>query len=168
MKTWHLLVVVALFSAAAMFSAGCDNDDTADDAASGTGATDAGEVSDGAASGDAAADAGDETDSGPMPEEQFNQLKELLSNQVLVVDEQVKTLTKINEEHKDETLAKMLDEIRPKTEALREKLEKATRHDRTLIEKDYGVAMTDIGERVDKAMARMQEVVRAKAGLPPE
>lgn len=157
MRSWHLLVLIALLGVAAIVCSGCDGDEESDDASADYGTE---------ASDDATDDSEEDMDSGPIPEEQFNQLKEMTLLQVSSLESQVQTLTKINEEHKDAQLAKMLDEIRPRVAALREKLDKATRHDREVFEEFYGQEMTAITEMLEKAQLRLQDVYKEKPGMP--
>jgi hypothetical protein len=159
MKTLQLLLAVALCSALLVSLPGCDDD--ADNDAGGAEAT-----GNPAGAGDQVSDAGDEgMDSSPIPKESFDQLKGMWDLQIAGAEEGAKTLMEVNEEHKDEQLAKMIDEINAKLAAIRKEFAEATPNDRQFLMVDLPKRLEEVGVIQAKAVERVQEVVKAKAGI---
>ncbi len=107
------------------------------------------------------------TDTSPIPKEQFDQLKDLWSLQIEGVAAATKTLTTINEEHKDAALDKILKDLDAKLADLRDKLSKVTMaNGRQLMTVDLPKWVGEASELAAKAQARIQEVLTAK--FPPK
>lgn len=164
MKPRHLLALLALFGATAIFGFGCDNDDAMDEAEAGSSSGEVGDDVDTAE--DSVSDASDELDSSPIPEEPFRQLKDLWSGQIEGIEVSTTTLAAMNDEHKDEALAKMIEELKTKVAEMRKDLEAATNTSRQFLERDLPKRMEEAGTLLQRAQERMQDVVAAKAGIP--
>ena len=103
------------------------------------------------------------TDTSPIPQEQFDQLKDLWSMQIESVAAAAKTLTTINEEHKDDELGKILKDLDAKLADLRDKLSKVTMtNGRQLMTVELPKGVGEASELATKAQARMQEVIQTK------
>ncbi len=156
MKTWHLLVALALCGAGLLLFIGCD-DDSAEDAASG--GYEEGDVV------DEARGAGEQEmeDEGPIPRESFDQLKAQWDLQINGAKDSAAMLAKMNEEHKDQQMTTMLEQVNAKLAEAREKLDGATpQNGRQAMTVDIPRLMGEIGELNQQATLRIQEVLRSK------
>ena len=165
MKLRHLPVGLALFGAMALFSLACDSEETSSDYTDGDETADTAQASDegAAAAGDAVTDAGEEPmDTGPIPKEAYDSLVSMWDPQIMGAEESAKTLVKLNEELKDEKLGEMLAEINTRLTGIREEFSKATPNDRQFLTVDLPRRLGEVGELQSKAMARYQEVMKAK------
>jgi hypothetical protein len=152
MKIRQTFLLVAFVSGLALLSMGCSKNSTGTTPNNSPDAVDnsagAGETS---------------TDTSPIPKEQFDQLKDLWSLQIEGVAAGAKTLTTINEEHKDAELGKMLKDLDAKLADLRDKLSKVTMtNGRQLMTVELPKEVGEASELAVKAQARMQEVLQAK------
>ena len=152
MKIRRTFLLVAVVSGLALLSMGCtknsvgttpnNSPDAIDNSAS------AGETS---------------TDTSPIPKEQLDQLKVVWNLQIESAATAAKSLTTINDEHKDAELGRILKDLDAKIADMRDKFSKITMANaRQLMEVDLPKGLGEASELTYKAQARMQEMIKAK------
>ena len=151
MNIRHLFAFLALLYAAAIYSLGCDNQDSVV-ARSGTHASD---------------DVADATrEGGLIPEDQLRQSKQMWAVRISELEQQIDMLQKVNQQYKDEALAMLIEQIRPKLAAMRTTSEAATASDWKVLSFELPRQSQEIAIEVAQAIERMQEQGLAAAGSP--